>query len=420
MEEMNTLLGDWRHSAVKAARALNLLTDDKINQILLALADEALVHADVILSANEKDLAIMNPSNPMYDRLLLSKERLEGIANDIRNVALLPTPVGIQLSEQIRPNGMQISKITVPFGVVGIIYEARPNVSFDVFSLCLKSGNASVLKGGSDAHYSNCVIVQVIQSVLQKFGVDQNTVSLLPAAREATFELLNAVGFVDVIIPRGGKGLINFVRENSKIPVIETGAGVCHVYFDASGDLEKGKHIVLNAKTRRVSVCNALDCLLVNTSRLADLPKLCESLASQNVILYADDRAFDCLTGNYPDELLCKADAESFGTEFLDYKMAIKTVSSINEALDHILEYSSKHSECIVSEDENNIQLFDKMVDAACIYTNVSTAFTDGAQFGLGAEIGISTQKLHARGPMALQELCSYKWIIKGDGQVRN
>lgn len=411
---------DWKHAALKASRALNMLSDQTINAILLALADDTENQADTILLANAKDLALMDSANPMYDRLLLSKERLASIAADIRNVASLPTPVGILLSEQTRPNGMRISKITVPFGVVGIIYEARPNVSFDVFSLCLKSGNASVLKGGSDAHYSNSAIVQLIQSVLERFGVDENTVTLLPPAREATAELLNAVGFVDVIIPRGGKRLINFVRDNSKIPVIETGAGVCHAYFDASGDLGKAKSIVLNAKTRRVSVCNALDCLLIHESRLLDLAELCAPLAIKNVGIYADTNAYARLEGYYPNHLLLPADAESFGTEFLDYKMAIKTVVSIDDALDHISEFSSKHSECIISENETIIQLFDKMVDAACVYTNVSTAFTDGAQFGLGAEIGISTQKLHARGPMALQELCSYKWIIKGNGQVRN
>lgn len=356
----------------------------------------------------------------MYDRLLLSAERIEGIAADIRNVSTLPSPLGKTLMTTERPNGMTISKITVPFGVVGIIYEARPNVSFDVFSLCLKSGNACVLKGGTDAHHSNSAIVAVIQSVLERFGLDKNIVTLLPAGREATAELMNAVGFVDVIIPRGGKGLIEFVRDNSRIPVIETGAGICHTYFDESGDLEKGKSIVFNAKTRRVSVCNALDCLVINDSRLADLPALCEKLATKNVIIYADEKAYGALNGNYPAALLERATDESYGIEFLDYKMSVKTVENINEAIDHIATYSSKHSECIVSENEANINLFNKMVDAACVYTNVSTAFTDGAQFGLGAEIGISTQKLHARGPMALAELCSYKWKVKGDGQVRN
>lgn len=416
---LQSTTGNWKQAALAASRTLNLVSDDTIDQVLLALANEAVLKSDEIIAENAKDLAAMDKSNPMYDRLLLSRERIEGIAADIRNVASLPSPLGKKLMEMERPNGLRISKITVPFGVVGIIYEARPNVSFDVFSLCLKSGNACVLKGGTDAYKSNAAIVKVIQSVLDKFGLDKNIVTLLPAGREATAELMNAIGFVDVIIPRGGKGLIEFVRDNSRIPVIETGAGICHTYFDEYGDLDKGKNIIFNAKTRRVSVCNALDCLVINEKRLADLPFLCEKLATKNVIIYADDKAYAALTGKYTETLLQKATDESFGIEFLDYKMSVKTVSTIQDAIDHISMYSSKHSECIVSEDERNISLFDKLVDAACVYTNVSTAFTDGAQFGLGAEIGISTQKLHARGPMALAELCSYKWMVKGEGQVR-
>lgn len=411
---------NWKQTVVAASRSLNLVSDDTINQVLQALADKAVAQTEIILQENSKDLAAMERSNPMYDRLLLSKERIEGIAADIRNVASLPSPLGRLIDETVRPNGMRISRIAVPFGVVGIIYEARPNVSFDVFSLCLKSGNACVLKGGTDAHNSNMAIVSLIQSVLVSFGLDKNIVTLLPAGREATAELMNAVGVVDVIIPRGGKGLIEFVRDNSRIPVIETGAGICHTYFDEFGDLAKGAEIVFNSKTRRVSVCNALDCLVIHEKRLTDLPALCEKLATKNVVIYADVKAFTFLNGKYPAELLQKATPESYGTEFLDYKMAIKTVSTLAEAVDHISAYSSKHSECIVSENDANISYFDKMVDAACVYTNVSTAFTDGAQFGLGAEIGISTQKLHARGPMALAELCSYKWIVKGEGQVRS
>lgn len=410
----------WKQSTILASRSLNLVSDETINQVLLALADEAVAQTEEILAENTKDLAAMDQQNPMYDRLVLNKERIEGIAADIRNVATLPSPLGKTLLETERPNGMKISKITVPFGVVGIIYEARPNVSFDVFSLCLKSGNACVLKGGTDAHNSNSAIVKVIQSVLERFGLDKNIVTLLPAGREATAELMNAVGVVDVIIPRGGKGLIDFVRDNSRIPVIETGAGICHTYFDEFGDVEKGKDIIFNSKTRRVSVCNALDCLVINEKRLADLPALCEKLAEKNVIIYADVKAYTFLNGKYPKEMLQKANEESYGIEFLDYKMSVKTAESIQDAVNHISKYSSKHSECIVSENEQNVGYFDKVIDAACVYTNVSTAFTDGAQFGLGAEIGISTQKLHARGPMALEELCSYKWIIKGEGLVRS
>jgi glutamate-5-semialdehyde dehydrogenase len=417
--ETTNIQSDWKQLSVNASRSLNLVSNELINEVLLALADETEAQSEIILSENAKDLAAMDKSNPMFDRLLLTKERIAGIAADIRNVASLPSPLGKQLMETVRPNEMRISKVTVPFGVVGIIYEARPNVSFDVFSLCLKSGNACVLKGGTDAHNSNMAIVGVIRSVLLKFGLDNNIVTLLPAGREATAELMNAVGFVDVIIPRGGKGLIDFVRDNSRIPVIETGAGVCHTYFDEFGDLEKGKRIVFNAKTRRVSVCNTLDCLIIHEKRLHDLPALCEKLATKNVIIYADVKAYTFLSAKYPAHLLQKATDESFGIEFLDYKLAVKTVESIKEATDHIAHFGSKHSECIVSENAQNINYFDKVVDAACVYTNVSTAFTDGAQFGLGAEIGISTQKLHARGPMALDELCSFKWVVKGEGQVR-
>lgn len=411
---------NWKEQAVAASRTLNLVSAEKINEVLNSLAEAAVTATDTILAANLIDLSAMEKSNPMYDRLLLTPERIAGIAADMRTVATLPSPLGRVQRELKRPNGMTISRVSVPFGVIGIIYEARPNVSFDVFSLCLKSGNACVLKGGTDAFHSNLAIVGLIQSVLEQHGLNRNCVTLLPAGREATAELLNAVGYVDMIIPRGGKGLIDFVRNNSRIPVIETGAGICHTYFDADGDLEKGKSIVFNAKTRRVSVCNSLDCLVVHSSRLSDLPELCAMLATKNVLIYADEPAYNVLNGHYPESLLANAGEDSFGTEFLDYKMAIKTVATTEEAVDHISVYSSRHSECIISENEKSISYFDTMVDAACVYTNVSTAFTDGSQFGLGAEIGISTQKLHARGPMALDELCSYKWIVKGNGQIRS
>lgn len=410
----------WKKAALQASRSLNLIDTKLIDQVLSALADAAEANATQILAANAKDLAAMDKTNPMYDRLLLTEERIAGIVADIRNVASLPSPLGRKLMETTRPNGMTIEKVSVPFGVVGVIYEARPNVSFDVFSLCLKSGNACVLKGGSDAYNSNEAIVKVIREVLSNAGLDENIVTLLPAGREAAVELMNAVGYVDVIIPRGGKSLIESVRDNSRIPVIETGAGICHTYFDVDGDLNKGRDIVFNAKTRRVSVCNALDCLVIHEKRLSDLPALCEKLAQKDVIIYADIKSFTFLNGKYPAHLLQKATAESYGTEFLSYKMSVKTVANIHDAIQHISEYSSKHSECIVSEDAEALQYFSKAVDAACVYSNVSTAFTDGAQFGLGAEIGISTQKLHARGPMALEELCSYKWLVKGDGQIRS
>ena len=407
-----------RETAV-AAKQLVALPDEQVVKILRQVADALDAHLAEVLAANAEDLQRMDPANPKYDRLKLTADRVAAIANDMRNVASLPSPLGRVLQETVRPNGMVIKKISVPFGVIGVIYEARPNVTFDVFSLCFRSGNACVLKGGSDADSSNRALVKIIRSVLMEQGVDPDVCTLLPPEREATEELLNAVGWVDLIIPRGSGALIRFVRDHARVPVIETGAGICHTYFDQAGDVEKGRAIINNAKTRRVSVCNALDCLIIHRARLADLPALCERLADHKVRIYADEEAFASLAGHYPEELLEQATAESYGTEFLDYKMSIRTVGSLEEALAHIARYSSKHSESIVSEDANAIRQFQRCVDAACVYANVSTAFTDGAQFGFGAEIGISTQKLHARGPMALPELTTYKYIIEGSGQIR-
>ena len=402
-----------------ASRKLLALDDEKINRILCAVADAAEERTDFILAGNRKDLDRMDTSNPMYDRLMLTADRLKGIAADIRKVAKLPSPVGRILKQEIMSNGLKIKRVSVPFGVIGIIYEARPNVSFDVFSLCLKSGNACILKGGSDADCSNRAIISVIHDVLKQFDVDLHIVELLPADREATAELLHANGYVDLIIPRGSSNLINFVRQNATIPVIETGAGICHTFFDRYGDAKKGAAIVNNAKTRRVSVCNALDCLLVDGDRIKDLPELCAPLQESNVIIYADAPAYASLQGHYPAGLLKQATDEDFGTEFLDYKMAVKVVEGIDSALAHIQQYGSKHSECIVTEDKGHAERFCREVDAACVYVNAPTSFTDGAQFGLGAEIGISTQKLHARGPMALEEITTYKWVIEGEGQIR-
>lgn len=408
------------HKASEAAASLQMISDSQVSDVLRDVAKGLRAATDDIIAANALDLSRMNPENPKYDRLKLTPERIDGIASDMENVAGLPSPLGKVLSEAVRPNGMIIRKVSVPFGVVGVIYEARPNVTADVFSLCFRSGNVCVLKGGSDADASSRAIVSVIHEVLSAHGVDTAVCTLLPADREATAELLGAVGLVDVIIPRGSSALINYVRENARIPVIETGAGICHTYFDKAGDVVKGAAIVNNAKTRRVSVCNALDCLVIHEERLADLPAVCADLAASNVIIYADEQAYSALEGSYPSELLQHATAESFGTEFLDYKMSIRTVGTFEAALKHIATYSSRHSECIVSEDKEAIGMFQKMVDAACVYANVSTAFTDGGQFGFGAEIGISTQKLHARGPMALPELTTYKYLIEGEGQVRS
>ncbi|GAB2990043.1 glutamate-5-semialdehyde dehydrogenase [Cyclobacterium sediminis] len=403
-----------------ASRELSLLSEDKINKILDDLAMAAIKYTPEILDANQEDLDRMNPNDPKYDRLKLTEERLEGIASDLINVAKLDSPLEEIISEKTLNNGLVLKKIRVPIGVIGIIYESRPNVTFDVFSLCLKTGNALVLKGGSDAYASNSCIVKVIHKVLKKNKVSTDIVSLLPAGREAAKALLQAVGFVDMIIPRGSQGLINYVREHSKVPVIETGAGIVHTYFDQSANLEKGTEIICNAKTRRVSVCNALDCLLVHQSRISDLEAMTLPLAKKEVTIFADPQAYKELEGKYPENLLHQAKQEHFGTEFLSMKMSLKIVSDTTEALEHIAKYSSKHSEAIIAEDDQTINHFLKAVDAAAVYANASTAFTDGAQFGLGAEIGISTQKLHARGPMALEEMTSYKWIIKGKGQVRN
>lgn len=415
MTEIEKILID----ASAARRSLNVLGPETIDGILKRLSEEAVSRMDFILSENARDLARMAENNPLYDRLLLNEDRIKAISGDIMKVAALESPLGQELSEYTRPDGLKISRVSVPFGVVGIIYEARPNVTFDVFSLCLKSGNVCILKGGSDAANSNLAIAKVIKDVLAEFNVSQDILTLLPPGREETAMLLKARKYVDLIIPRGSRSLIDFVRENSEIPVIETGAGICHTYFDEYGDREKGRNIIHNAKTRRVSVCNALDCLIIHESRLADLPHLTELCAGSGVEIFADSRAFEALRGVYPQELLRKATEESFGTEFLSLRMSVKTVADIEDALEHIEKYGSKHSEAIISEDSKRIQLFFKHVDASSVYSNASTAFTDGGEFGLGAEIGISTQKLHARGPMALRELTTYKWIIRGEGHVR-
>ena len=402
-----------------ASKSLTALTDQQRNEILQAVANAIIDFMERILVANAQDLAKMDPKNPLYDRLQLTQKRLEDIAGDMRNVANLPSPLGHVTKEKTLPNGLRLHRVSVPFGVIGMIYEARPNVTFDVFSLCFKSGNACVLKGGSDADLSNQAAIELIHEVLQQYGVNPDIATLLPATHEATGELLNAVGYVDLCIPRGGRRLIDFVRDTARIPVIETGAGVVNTYFDKEGDLEMGKAIVCNAKTRRVSVCNALDCLLIHEERLGDLFELVKPLLDHKVTLYADGPAYQLLTGHYPAILLEPATDDSFGTEFMDYKMAIRTVSSLNEAIAHIDRYGSGHSEAIITQNEATARRFQQAVDAACVYWNAPTSFTDGAQFGLGAEIGISTQKLGPRGPMALEEITTYKWIIEGEGQVR-
>ena len=410
-------LKDTFERVKRASKSLALLTDEQRNEILNAVADAIINHKARILEANAQDLAKMSKDNPLYDRLQLTDSRLEGIASDMRNVATLPSPLGHVTKQKTLPNGLRLCRVSVPFGVIGMIYEARPNVTFDVFSLCFKSGNACILKGGKDADCSNREEVALIHEILEQFGVSKDVVALLPATHEATGEMLNAVGYVDLCIPRGGRKLIDFVRDTARIPVIETGAGVVNTYFDAEGDLEMGCAIINNAKTRRVSVCNALDCLLVHQDRLVDLADLVKPLADKHVIIYADKQAYQALDGNYP--FLEPATDDSFGTEFMDYKLAIKTVASLDEALDHIDQNGSGHSEAIVTMNEQTARKFQAHVDAACVYWNAPTSFTDGAQFGLGAEIGISTQKLGPRGPMALEEITTFKWLIEGEGQIR-
>jgi glutamate-5-semialdehyde dehydrogenase len=420
MTTEETSIQEQLKSAQLASRTLVMVDDAVINAVIKTVAKVAIDDTENLLAENKKYIERMPASDPKYDRLQLNEQLIKDIANDLLNVATLPSPLNKILEQRVLPNGLEITKQTVPLGVIGIIYESRPNVTFDVFSLCLKAGNACVLKGGSDAEFSNKAIVELIKKVLNSFGLDDNVITLLPPTREATAALLQATEYVDVIIPRGSQSLINYVRQNARVPIIETGAGIVHVYFDEYGNTEKAKSIIYNSKTRRVSVCNALDCLLVHKDRMEDLFELVNDLATKDVILYADDIAYQQLVDKYPANLLEHANEEHFGTEFLDYKMAIKTVEDIDAAIKHVANYGSKHSETIVSENEEHQAQYIRAVDAAVVYTNVSTSFTDGAQFGLGAEIGISTQKLHARGPMALQEITSYKWIVRGNGQVRN
>jgi len=408
---------DTFSSARSAGRALSLLPSRTINAVLTDLADAAERESASLLAANAEDLSRMEPSDPRYDRLRLTEDRLRDIAADLRKVASLPSPLGKTLKQTVLPNGLELTRVSVPFGVIGIIFEARPNVCFDCFALCLKAGSACILKGGSDAASSCKAIVSLIHKVLALHGLPVSTVQLL-TSHEDTDRLLTATGMVDLIIPRGSQRLINYVRKNAQVPVIETGAGVVHTYVDRDADLQKAIPIVLNAKTRRVSVCNALDCLLIHKDRLPDLPSICRPLWEKGVVIEADETAFSALS-SCSETQLCQASEESFGTEFLSLRMAVKTVSSVQEAIEHISRYGSGHSECIVTEDEDAARLFLAAVDASCVYHNAPTSFTDGAQFGLGAEIGISTQKLHARGPMALEEITTYKWIIRGNGQTR-
>lgn len=413
------MLEDIFKAAKAASREVALLGDEKRSQILCKVSDRILQKQDEILKANLEDLSKMDRSNPLYDRLMLTPERLKGIADSMKDVAKLPAPTGRILEDRTMPNGLRLRKISVPFGLIGMIYEARPNVTYDVFALCLRSGNACVLKGGKDADVSNRKGVEIIREVLREEGLDENACTLLPATHEATGAMLTANGLVDLVIPRGSRRLIDFVRDNAKVPCIETGAGVVNCYVDCESDTQMAAKIVMNAKTRRVSVCNALDCLIINEDKLKDLPEICKDLAGKNVEILADPLSYSALEGKYPSSLLARSTQDDYGTEFMAYRMSIKTVSSLEEALEHIRINGSGHSESIVTTNEAHAEAFQQKVDAACVYVNAPTSFTDGGEFGLGAEIGISTQKLGARGPMGLCELNTYKWLINGNGQTR-
>lgn len=402
-----------------ASRQLLEISADGRSRAITALASLVEENIDSILEANAHDLSRMDPSNPLYDRLQLTPDRLRAIAADLRHVAALPTPVGEEVEHRTLPNGIDLRRVRVPFGVVGVIYEARPNVTYDVFSLCLRSGNACILKGGRDAEESNLTAIGLIRRALESAGLPADACVLLPSTHEATAALLSAVGYVDVCIPRGGRKLIDFVRDNARVPVIETGAGVVHAYFDSMGDVAMGAAIVGNAKTRRVSVCNALDTLLIARDRLADLPALTAPLAAKNVELHCDAEALAALRGSYPDALLREAAADDPDREWMDYKMGIYTVAGVDEAIGHIARHGSGHSETIITDDEAAADRFRSLVDASCVYVNLPTSFTDGGQFGLGAEIGISTQKLGPRGPMGLTALTTTKYLLTGRGQLR-
>lgn len=401
----------------KASRELITVENSQIRDVLMKLADLLESKSDKILEANQKDLAEIDKDDPIYDRILLNEQRIKDISQSVRSIADYDSPIGEVLEERTLENGLELKKVRTPIGVIGAIFEGRPNVVIDIFVLCFKSQNSCVLKGGSDASNSNEILIDIIKKALGELAP---VVELLPNDREVVAEFLKMDEYIDVIIPRGGHGLIDFVRKTALMPAIETGAGVVHTFFDESGETAMGANIVYNAKTTRPSVCNSLDTLLVHESRVADVGSLCEKMASDDVEIYADEACYEVLRGVYPNELLYKATEDSFGTEYLSLKISVKVVDGIDEAISHINEHGSMHSEAIVTEDDANAARFLNEVDAAAVYVNTSTRFTDGGVFGLGAEVGISTQKLHARGPMGIKELTSYKWIVRGDGQIRN
>lgn len=406
-------------AACEAKRILGTSSTQQRNEALKLISKQLILDLDTILQANEKDIITareMGISEAMIDRLVLNESRVKAISKAVLDIIELPDPCGKVLEEINRPNGLKIEKVSVPLGVIGIIFESRPNVTVDAAVLCLKTGNVTILRGGKEAIHSNTALCDSMQKALVKAGLPKDSVALIKdTTRESSTALMQLTGYVDVLIPRGGKGLIQAVVQNSKVPVIETGAGNCHVFIDKSADLKMAVKIIDNAKTQRPSVCNAAETLLVHQDIASKvLPLVKEALDKSNVKLLGDERTIEIL-GNE----VVKATEEDYFTEFNDYILSIKVVNDTNEAIDHIAKYSSGHSECIVTNDQENANLFTKSVDSAAVYVNASTRFTDGAEFGFGAEIGISTQKLHARGPMGLKELTSVKYIVNGNGQIR-
>ncbi|XOU94696.1 MAG: glutamate-5-semialdehyde dehydrogenase [Candidatus Kerfeldbacteria bacterium] len=403
------------------SRNFSIISTGKKNKILVDLAKEINKNKKIILKANTKDLAKFSAKHPLYDRLLLTEERIEGIVASIKSVVKLTDPIGQVLDKRVLKNKIKVSRVRVPFGVIGVIYESRPNVTIEVASLCIKTGNTVILRGGSDAANTNEVLVKLIQKTLVKNKLSKDIVYLASSKdRSAVSDMMAMDDLIDVIIPRGGKGLINFVRENSLVPVIETGAGVCHTYVESTADINRAVEIIFNAKTQRPSVCNALDTVVVDKKILNKLlPKLAKRLQDKKVVIKADAQSFAILQKYYSKNLLKRSTSKDYGKEFMSLTMAIKTVKDFNEALNFVQANTSGHSEAILSKNKKYIETFLGIVDAAAVYANTSTRYTDGFEFGLGAEIGISTQKLHARGPMGLEALTSYKWVIVGQGQVR-
>jgi glutamate-5-semialdehyde dehydrogenase len=401
----------------KAGASLRAASETQVKKTLLRLA--ALLEAEkgALLRANKKDVALQSREDPRTDRLLLNEQRIEAIARAVRSISKLPNPSGKVLEKRTLPNGLLLQKWSVPLGVVGAIYESRPNVTFDIAALCLRSRNACVLKGSREAEATNKAALKIIRQALIENEIDPDCVTLLSSDREVVTAMFSATRHLDVLIPRGSESLIQFVRQNSLVPVIETGAGVCHIYVHEEADLKKAVAIVVNAKTSRPSVCNAVDTVLVDATVAPQfLQMLAAPFEAKGVAVLADKAAFK-LMGKYP--LMEQATPQDFGREFLSLKCALKVVPGIDAALAHISEYSTRHSEAIISRNKTACQRFVQEVDAAAVYTNASTRFTDGEEFGLGAEIGISTQKLHARGPFALEKLVTEKWVIAGNGQIR-